>query len=574
MEFDEDSIYPDPRGPNEEKAKLGPPDRWLYCPAMGSVVAKHFLPFKTPLCKLYDDQIERKYQFHPRDVFAHKLKGAEPGAKIVLWIDLTKTNRYYSKKEVERRGCAYKKLAMKGHGETPSEEDTEHFCRIVRECLRSNPKGVIAVHCTHGFNRTGFLIAAYLAIELDWAIDAAISNFARFRHNGIYKQMYIDELFKRYGDEEDKFEAPPRPAWETGPVSDSCNPEEEGMESTANGMEDGTSSSEAAAATSDANFPRFMDGAVSSVTYVGDPTTRAVLQNKIREMCRYNKDGFPGSQPVSMERSPERDNLRLIAENPYMVSWKADGLRYMVLINDDDEVYAFDRDNNVFRIPSVTFPHRKESRHIKDTLIDTEIIIDKVPGEDGRIKETPRMLIYDIIKYEGINVGDCDFTTRLLCIQKELIGPRIEALKTGRIRRENEPMSIRAKEFWGLDAVRKLFEDKFTRNVGHEIDGLIFQPVKEPYRAGRCDTLLKWKPPSHNSIDFKLQIRRVCKEGELPEHIGFLYVQHESRPMGEMKATKKLLPYDGKIIECTLQVKTHSTLCLARGQSRYSRKVA
>lgn len=27
--------------------------------------------------------------------------------------------------------------------------------------------------------------------------------------------------------------------------------------------------------------------------------------------------------------------------------------------------------------------------------------------------------------------------------------------------------------------MRKLFEDKFTRNVGHEIDGLIFQPVKE-----------------------------------------------------------------------------------------------
>lgn len=44
-------------------------------------------------------------------------------------------------------------------------------------------------------------------------------------------------------------------------------------------------------------------------------------------MCRYNKDGFPGSQPVSMERSPERDNLKLIAENKYMVSWKADGVR-------------------------------------------------------------------------------------------------------------------------------------------------------------------------------------------------------------------------------------------------------
>lgn len=36
-EIDEDSFYPDPDGPNAEKARLGPPDRWIYCPAVGSV---------------------------------------------------------------------------------------------------------------------------------------------------------------------------------------------------------------------------------------------------------------------------------------------------------------------------------------------------------------------------------------------------------------------------------------------------------------------------------------------------------------------------------------------------------
>lgn len=65
------------------------------------MIAKHFLPFKTPLCKLYDEYIEgERYLFHPKDIFANPLKGADPGAKIGLWIDLTKTNRYYSKKEV------------------------------------------------------------------------------------------------------------------------------------------------------------------------------------------------------------------------------------------------------------------------------------------------------------------------------------------------------------------------------------------------------------------------------------------------------------------------------------------
>lgn len=30
----------------------------------------------------------------------------------------------------------------------------------------------------------------------------------------------------------------------------------------------------------------------------------------------------------------------------------------------------------------------------------------------------------------------------------------------------------------------------------------------QPYTTGRSDIVLKWKPPSHNSIDFKLQIKK------------------------------------------------------------------
>lgn len=36
---------------------------------------------------------------------------------------------------------------------------------FIRKCslfIRNHPLEIIAVHCTHGFNRTGFLIASYL----------------------------------------------------------------------------------------------------------------------------------------------------------------------------------------------------------------------------------------------------------------------------------------------------------------------------------------------------------------------------------------------------------------------------
>lgn len=53
------------------------------------------------------------------------------------------------------------------------------------------------------------------------------------------------------------------------------------------------------------------------------------------------------------------------------VSWKADGMRYMMLIDGEDEVYFFDRDHNIFKVDGVRFVHRKDiRRHLRDTLLD------------------------------------------------------------------------------------------------------------------------------------------------------------------------------------------------------------
>ncbi len=48
-------------------------------------------------------------------------------------------------------------------------------------------------------------------------------------------------------------------------------------------------------------------------------------------MCDYRKNGFPGSQPVSLEASPVRNNLAYLGQHRYRVSWKADGVRLVIL---------------------------------------------------------------------------------------------------------------------------------------------------------------------------------------------------------------------------------------------------
>ena len=82
--------------------------------------------------------------------------------QIGLWIDLTKTDRYYDKEVVEDNECTYLKLACKGHGECPSPEIVQTFINVVDNFIRKKPLHLIGIHCTHGFNRTGFLIVSYL----------------------------------------------------------------------------------------------------------------------------------------------------------------------------------------------------------------------------------------------------------------------------------------------------------------------------------------------------------------------------------------------------------------------------
>ena len=56
--------------------------------------------------------------------------------------------------------------------------------------------------------------------------------------------------------------------------------------------------------------------------------------------------------------------------------------------------------------------------------------------------------------------------------------------------------------------------------IAHETDGLIFQPADKTdfYSPGRCEDILKWKPPELNSVDFKLRIQKTkAGVGMLPQ---------------------------------------------------------
>uniref|UniRef100_A0A672JXN1 mRNA-capping enzyme n=1 Tax=Sinocyclocheilus grahami TaxID=75366 RepID=A0A672JXN1_SINGR len=374
--------------------------------------------------------------------------------------------------EIEKEGIKYVKLSCKGHGECPTAEATEMFIRLCEHFIEKTPTELIGVHCTHGFNRTGFLVCAYLVEKMDWSIEASVAAFAQARPPGIYKADYLKELFRRYGDVEDAPPAPALPEWCFGDEEDEDVDDDDG-----NAIAQGSEPSSSHSSQGKKKKERlklnamFLEGvSVKGVTQVTSQPKLGMIQRKCQEFSEWDKSGFPGAQPVSMDRR----NIRLLEQNVYKVSWKADGTRYMMLIDAKDEVHMIDRDNSIFHIANLEFPFRKDLRtHLSNTLLDGEMIVDKVNGQP-----VPRYLIYDIIKF---NVN------------------------------------------WNNDK----------------------------YKPGRCDDILKWKPPSHNSVDFRLKITKVGGEGLIPQTVGLLYVGRYDMPFAQMKITRDLKHYDNKIIECT-----------------------
>ena len=481
--------------------------------------------------------------------------------RLKLIIDLTNTSRFYNKDEIERRGVSYVKMACRGHGETPDELQTKTFITICKNIF-SQPNDdpskpfIIGIHCTHGFNRTGFLIVSYLVQEEGWDLTSAIGCFAAARPPGIYKQDYLDQLASLYNFGEDiTFAAPELPSW--------CF--EGGVETPDNNaIDEPQQESQTVSKLSSNSLVKIEEERQKALTkdivqlcpgvVPADAENWIPVRKAVSEYLGWNKNGFAGAQPVSFDKS----SIEKIKTRPFMVSWKADGTRYMMYINEDGKVFMIDRDNCVFFVPKLDFPRKPSSNSnetfLTRTLMDGELVVDK-PAENVL---QPRYLVYDLMVLNGCSLVNYMFPRRMSLLRSEVMEVRDRAAAEQRLDKSKQSFSVRLKLFNPIEGAKYFTLPKFTSQVSHGIDGLIFQPCDEPYMAGRCDSILKWKPQVENTIDFRLRIvsnTAKPKPGELPppSNIGELLVgcgRGQERKVDAIKLTRDLRQYKDKIIEC------------------------
>ncbi|EPQ27951.1 uncharacterized protein PFL1_04278 [Pseudozyma flocculosa PF-1] len=244
---------------------------------------------------------------------------------------------------------------------------------------------------------------------------------------------------------------------------------------------------------------------------VDNPLQLDFLRDHVRNLCRLSHSRFPGAQPVSFDK----DSIDLLTKEDYWVCEKSDGVRVLILIvipsgTNVQEVFLIDRKNDYYQVEGLVFPHHMpnlpevaKARGMRNhTLMDGELVIDTYP--DGRRKLV--LLLFDLIVIDRELLAERPLSKRYGRLNTFIHPPYAKFLQKNPHLAARQPFEVQVKKMDLSYGIQTVWYD-VVPNLKHGNDGLIFTCLNSGYVMGTDPKILKWKPPSENSIDFKLVLR-------------------------------------------------------------------
>lgn len=170
------------------------PDRWLnYSPIGKQIKGTRFIPFKVPLSEDVNGRVKNVETRLDINTLLREIPN------LGLVIDLTQTTRYYDPSIFTKKGIQHIKLMIHGGGRIPDKKNVDVFARHVDQFLSNdiNKDKLIGVHCTHGVNRTGYLICQHMVRQHNIAPETAIDYFESARGHPIERANYRDGIINQ-----------------------------------------------------------------------------------------------------------------------------------------------------------------------------------------------------------------------------------------------------------------------------------------------------------------------------------------------------------------------------------------
>ncbi|KAJ7685345.1 mRNA capping enzyme, catalytic domain-containing protein [Mycena polygramma] len=228
------------------------------------------------------------------------------------------------------------------------------------------------------------------------------------------------------------------------------------------------------------------------------------LKGHVAALCQVDNRRFPGSQPVSFAAT----DLARLESQDFWVCEKSDGIRVLLFVHTDldsgaQTVYLIDRKNDYYQLDGIFFPHHENpQRPLQDTIVDGELVFDLDPRTNH---DTMRFLAFDCLVVDGQNIMSRPLDKRYGRLTEYFFKPYAKMKKDHSHVTKTHPFDIRVKKIEFSYNAEQVFTDLV--NLQHGNDGLIYTCVSAPYTPATDENILKWKPPSENSIDFKLVLR-------------------------------------------------------------------
>ncbi|CAD6500545.1 BgTH12-06255 [Blumeria graminis f. sp. triticale] len=228
------------------------------------------------------------------------------------------------------------------------------------------------------------------------------------------------------------------------------------------------------------------------------------LRADVARLLGRSNHRFPGAMPASLCRK----HIHELQEEDYLVCEKSDGMRHLLYFTQDrygnESQYFINRKNEFWAVPRATFfcpaPRERRGFHI-DTLVDGELVMEKTAS--GEL--VAKYLAFDCLVLDGERLMRWTLDQRLSQLRQELYNPYWRAFKESHRRFGPQHFSMELKKMVSSYAVEHIFKE-IIPSLAHGNDGLIFTCRKSGYKFGSDPKILKWKPETENSIDFRLRL--------------------------------------------------------------------
>lgn len=167
-------------------------------PSIGQPVKPtSFLPMKTPMSlEIISNWSLPHVPKHTLTVNELLTSQESLGRRVGMIIDLANHECLYADDIPANLEYAHVQLVAKV---LPPQEAIDEVQRTAQGFWKRRPGDYIAIHCAYGFNRTGFVVCAYLCQACGMSVDEALESFAEARPPGVKHGKFVDELYSRYG---------------------------------------------------------------------------------------------------------------------------------------------------------------------------------------------------------------------------------------------------------------------------------------------------------------------------------------------------------------------------------------